>query len=118
MVPVTRSTEAINAVGNGVKGIVSKGKSVVDNFRNARKVVRGRGPLLNPRYKVSYSSTEGLNWDTPDVVTPEGVKLADGTLTKSTEGFDDLEKYFGQDHIKYNGNTTRYSHNGRKYTIT
>ena len=118
MVPVTRSTEAINAVGNGVKGVVSKGKSVVDNFRNARKVVRGRGPLLNPRYKVSYSSTEGLNWDTPDVVTPEGVKLADGTLTKSTEGFDDLEKYFGQDHIKYNGNTTRYSHNGRKYTIT
>lgn len=118
MVPVTRSTEAINAVGNGIKGIVSKGKSVVDNFRNARKVVRGRGPLLNPRYKVSYSSTEGLNWDTPDVVTPEGVKLADGTLTKSTEGFDDLEKYFGQDHIKYNGNTTRYSHNGRKYTVT
>ena len=118
MVPVTRSTEAINAVGNGVKGIVSKGKSVVDNFRNARKVVRGRGPLLNPRYKVSYSSTEGLNWDTPDVVTPEGVKLADGTLTKSTEGFDDLEKYFGQDHIKYNGNTTIYSHNGRRYNIT
>lgn len=118
MVPVTRSTEAIDAVGNGVKGIVSKGKSVVDNFRNARKVVRGRGPLLNPRYKVSYSSTEGLNWDTPDVITPEGVKLADGTLTKSTEGFDDLEKYFGQDHIKYNGNTTTFSHNGRKYTIT
>lgn len=118
MVPVTRSTEAIDAVGNGVKGIVSKGKSVVDNFRNARKVVKGRGPLLNPRYKVSYSSTEGLNWDTPDVVTPEGVKLADGTLTKSTEGFDDLEKYFGQDHIKYNGNTTIYSHNGRRYNIT
>ena len=118
MVPVTRSTEAIDAVGNGVKGIVSKGKSVVDNFRKARKVVRGRGPLLNPRYKVSYSSTEGLNWDTPDVVTPEGIKLADGTLTKSTEGFDDLEKYFGKDHIKYNGNTTTYSHNGRKYTIT
>lgn len=110
--------DAINAAGNGVRGIVSKGKSVVDTFRNARKVVKGRGPLLNPRYKVSYSSTEGLNWDTPDVVTPEGVKLADGTLTKSTEGFDDLEKYFGQGHIKYNGNTTRYSHNGRKYTIT
>lgn len=118
MVPVTRSTEAIDAVGNGVKGIVSKGKSVVDNFRNARKVVKGRGPLLNPRYKVSYSSTEGLNWDTPDVVTPEGVKLADGTLTKSTEGFNDLEKYFGQGHIKYNGNTTTYSHNGRRYNIT
>ena len=118
MVPVTRSTEAIDAVGNSLKGVVSKGKSVVDNFRNARKVVRGRGPLLNPKYKVSYSSIEGINWDTPDVVTPEGVKLADGTLTKSTEGFDDLEKYFGQDHIKYNGNTTRYSHNGRKYTIT
>lgn len=118
MVPVTRSTEAINAVGNGVKGIVSKGKSVVDNFRNARKVVRGRGPLLNPKYKINYSSTEGITWDTPDVVTPEGIKLADGTLTKSTKGFDDLEKYFGKDHIKYNGNTTTYSHNGRKYTIT
>ena len=118
MVPVTRSTEAIDAVGNSLRGIVSKDKSVVDNFRNARKVVRGRGPLLNPRYKVSYSSTEGLNWNTPDVVTPEGIKLADGTLTKSTQGFDDLEKYFGQDHIKYNGNTTTYSHNGRKYTIT
>lgn len=118
MVPVTRSTEAINAVGNGVKGIVSKGKSVVDNFRNARKVVRGRGPLLNPKYKINYSSTEGITWDTPDVVTPEGIKLADGTLTKSTQGFDDLEKYFGKDHIKYNGNTTTFSHNGRKYTIT
>lgn len=118
MVPVTRSTEVIDAVGNSLRGIVSKGKSVVDNFRNARKVVRGRGPLLNPRYNVNYSSTEGITWDTPDVVTSEGIKLADGTLTKSTEGFDDLEKYFGQGHIKYNGNTTTYSHNGRKYNIT
>lgn len=53
--------DAINAVGNGVKGIVSKGKSVVDNFRNARKVVRGRGQLTTGTSRLATGNSRFIS---------------------------------------------------------
>lgn len=78
--------------------------------------------------KNTTNNASRIDWDAPDIVVPEGVKLADGTLIpKSDEYLDDLEKYFNPDNIIYKditkdgvkiGRKERYLQNGREYSIS
>lgn len=77
--------------------------------------------------KNTTNNASRIDWDTPDVITPEGIKLADGTLIKDGSSLDNLEKYFNPIEIFYDniikdgvhiGKKVTYLQNGREYSIS
>lgn len=77
--------------------------------------------------KNTPNNASRINWDTPDTIVPEGIKLADGTLIKDAIGLDSLEKYFNPREIFYDdiivdgtkvGAKETYLQNGREYSIS
>lgn len=77
--------------------------------------------------KNTTNNASRIDWNTPDVITPEGIRLADGTLIKDRSGLNDLEKYFNPREIFYDdiiedgariGKKVTYLQNGRKYSVS
>ena len=77
--------------------------------------------------KNTTNNASRIDWNTPDVITPEGIRLADGTLIEGRSGLNDLEKYFNPRETFYDdiiedgvriGKKVTYLQNGREYSVS